>query len=100
MRAITLSLLLAASASASAAPHDGPGDRFTSKKSLATLQKCLTDKLARLGDVTDVTVDDITTLMIREGPDDPVMVIDLAPPSVTVTTPFLVGSRKLVKACL
>ena len=96
MLAIASALLLIA---ADPAPAN-PGASYTSKKSLAALQKCLTDKLANIGDVNDITVDGITTLMVREGPNDQAMLIDLAPPSVTVTTNFLYGTRKIVEACL
>ena len=82
------------------AAHQGPGASYTSKRSLPALQKCLTDKLANIGDVNDVTVDGITTLMVREGPNDQAMLIDLKPPSVTVTTNFLYGTRKIVESCL
>ena len=97
MQVPVVAFILALSA---ADPAPGPGAAYTSAKSVPALQACLTDKLARIGDVTDVTIDGITTLMIREGPADPVMLIDLAPASVTVTTNFLHGTRKLVEACL
>jgi len=84
---------------AEAAPA-GPGVTYQSSKSLPQLQKCLTNKLARIGDVNDITVDGITTLMVREGPNDQAMLIDLAPPNVTVTTKFLYGTRKIVEGCL
>lgn len=97
MQFVALALVLAFSAND---PPQGPGETYKSAKTLPALQSCLTDKLARIGDVTDITVDGITTLMVRESPADPVMLIDLAPPSVTVTTNFLYGTRKLVEACL
>ena len=97
MHLITLALLLA---SWSADPQQGPGATYKSTKSISALQNCLTKKLTRIGDVTDVTVDGVTTLMIREAPNEAAMVIDLAPASVTVTTNFLYGTRKLVEACL
>ena len=96
MQFIALALVLALAAD----PPQGPEATYTSAKSVPALQTCLTDKLARIGDVTDVTVDGITTLMVREGPAEPVMLIDLSPASVTVTTKFLYGTRKLVEACL
>ena len=97
MFAIISALLLTAE---TATFDQGPGASYTSKRSLPALQKCLTDKLANIGDVNDITVDGITTLMVREGPNDEAMVIDLAPPSVKVTTNFLYGTRKLVESCL
>ena len=67
MRALILVLALASQSALSAAPRQGPGAAYTSKKSLPTLQKCLTDKLANLGDVNDMTIDGITTLMVRRS---------------------------------
>ena len=84
----------------SAVAQPGPGASYQSAKSLPQLQKCLTDKLARIGDVTDVHIDGVTTLMVRESSADQAMVIDIAPPSVTVTTKFLYGTRKIVEGCL
>lgn len=97
MQILALTLVLA---SWSADPPQGPGASYKSAKSLPALQNCLTEKLTRIGDVTDLTVDGVTTLMVRENPGEPVMLIDLAPASVTVTTNFLHGTRKLVEACL
>ena len=101
MQVIALALVLASQATGTTAdpPHE-PRATYKTLKSIPALQTCLTKKLTRIGDVTDLTVDGVTTLMIREAPNEPVMLIDLAPASVTVTTNFLYGTRKLVEACL
>jgi len=77
-----------------------PGSTFTSAKTLAALQQCLTDKLAMIGEVVALkTEGNSTTLLVRDNPDGP-MTIDLAPPKVIVTSRFITGSQKLVKDCL
>lgn len=76
-----------------------PGASYVTKKSLADIQKCLTDKLSELGDVDAVKMEDSTTLVLRWGADAP-MLIDLAPPKVTVTTRFAKGTRPIVEQCL
>jgi hypothetical protein len=93
--------LLVAGATAAVAPKDpGPPATYHSAKSLAALQKCLTDKLANIGEVVAVRSDkDTTTLVLRNIPDGP-MTIDLAPPSVTVTSKLAFSTRHLIKACL
>ena len=83
----------------SPAPEPRPGASYQSRKSLPDLQKCLTDKLSEIGDVTAVKMEDSTTLVLRWGADAP-MLIDLAPPKVTVTTRFANGTRKIVEDCL
>ena len=75
------------------------GASYKSAKSLPDLQTCLTDTLTGVGDVTALKMEGLVTLMIREGERKP-MLIDLAPPKVTVTTDFLRGTRKLVESCL
>ena len=97
MQLIWLSLMLAFQA---AETGPTPGASYSSDKSLPVLQRCLTDKLARIGDVSDLHVDGVTTLMLRNGPEGQVMVIDIAPPSVKVTTRFVYGTRKLIESCL
>jgi len=95
-----LSLFLAPQApEPPATPERRPGASYQSRKSLADLQKCLTDKLSEIGDVDAVKMEDSTTLVLRWGADAP-MLIDLAPPRVTVTTRFARGTRKIVEDCL
>jgi hypothetical protein len=100
MRLILMSLLLAASAADPPAdPQQPPAASYKTAKTLDVLEQCLTDSLSKLGDVTAVKFDKSTTLMLRAGTEAP-MLIDIAPPSVTITTRFAYGTRPLVKACL
>jgi hypothetical protein len=98
---ILLSLLLAAFAAdpPPADPQQAPAAVYKTAKTLAVLEQCLTDSLSKIGDVTAVKFDSSTTLMLREGTEAP-MLIDIAPPSVTVTTRFAYGTRSLVKGCI
>jgi hypothetical protein len=100
MGAILVSLLLTASAPDVAASSEHRlGASYQTRKSLVDIQKCLTDKLSELGDVDAVKMQDSTTLVLRWGADAP-MLIDLAPPNVTVTTRFAKGTRPIVEECL
>ena len=93
---VSAATLLAALAANALAPTDQePAVTFHSAKSLASLQKCLTDKLADVGEVVAVRSDaDTTTLVLRNIPDGP-MTIDLAPPKVTVTSKLTPHTRHL-----
>ena len=94
-----VSMLLAAYASSPAAPQPH-GATFHTKKSVSAVQKCLTDKLSEIGEVVAMNAEEnATTLVLRESPDDP-MIIEITPQSVTVTTRFIHGTRKLVQACV
>jgi len=77
----------------------GKGAVFQTKKSLADLEKCLTDRLSQGGEVTSVPIEGVKTLMYRTT-DEPAMMIDLAPPTVKVTTKFAIGTEPIVKSCL
>ena len=73
---------------------------FQSAKTLDVLDQCLTQKLSEVGEVVAVhTEEDKTTLVLRNVPGGP-MTIDLAPPTVTITSYFLPETRALVKACI
>jgi hypothetical protein len=104
MRSILLALLLtppAANPTANppADPPQGLGASYQTAKTLTALEQCLTDSLSKLGDVTSIQTEGTTTLMLKTTTETP-MLIDLAPPKVTVTTKFSYGTRSLVKACL
>jgi hypothetical protein len=99
MRLLFLSLLLAAYAADPPADPQQAAASYKTTKALAVIEQCLTDSLSKFGDVTAVKFDKSTTLMLRQGTEAP-MLIDIAPPSVTVTTRFAYGTRSLVKACL
>ena len=77
----------------------GSGAVFQTKKSLSDLEKCLTEKLSQAGEVTSVPIEGVKTLMYRTT-DEPAMMIDLAPPTVKVTTKFAIGTEPIVKSCL
>lgn len=95
------SLLLAAGVAEEATETvHTPRAFYKTAKELPALEKCLTHALSGRGEVTSATIDGTTTLMLRERPDTPPMLIDLAPPAVTVTTRFAVGTRHLVESCL
>jgi len=71
-----------------------------SAKTLDALDQCLTQKLSEVGEVVAVhTEEDKTTLVLRNVPGGP-MTIDLAPPTVTITSYFLPETRALVRGCL
>ena len=100
MRLIILSLLLTSCATASpSGPRDGPGVTYQTGKSLPELEACMTKSLSKLADVTAVATEGTTTLVYGERT-QPSMLIDLAPPKVTVETRFAYGTRGLVEACL
>jgi len=80
-------------------PHS-PGAQFQTKKNLADLQECLTRTMSDFGEVAALSVDEnSTTLLIRDNPAGP-MVIEVTPPTVTVTTQFIPGTRDLVRHCV
>jgi hypothetical protein len=92
--------LLTLAASARPAPEQPQvGATFQTNKKLGDLEKCLTEKLSGLGDVTAMQSDNATTLMLRWGGEAP-MLVELAPPTVKVTTRFANGTRWLVEQCL
>jgi hypothetical protein len=101
MAAMLIALLLsfAAPANPSADSQPAVGASYQTKKSLAQLEKCLTDKLSERGDVTSIAMPDGTTLMLDRGDGAP-MLIDLEPPAVKVTTRFAFGTRTIVERCL
>ena len=90
--------LILAAAPATAQVHTA-GAVFHSKKNLPQLEKCLTDRLSQLGQVTSVPIENAKTLMLSTS-DEPPMMIDIAPPDVRVTTKFAIGTEPIVKGCL
>lgn len=98
--ALLSALLVVYRTEAPSPTEQGLGAAYQSTKSLAALRTCLTDKLADVGEVVAVKLDkDTTTLVLRDIADGP-MTIDLAPPSVTVTSKLLPRTRHLIEACL
>jgi tricorn protease-like protein len=77
-----------------------PVATYQTVKKLDALEKCLTDKLSEIGEVVAVNIEeDSKTLVVRQERKQP-MIIDLSPPSVTVTTKFMHGTRMMVESCL
>jgi hypothetical protein len=94
-------LLMADAMAAPSWAEQGSAITYHSTKTLAALQKCLTEKLAGLGEVVAVKSDpETTTLVLRDIPDVGPMTIDLVPPTVTVTSKPTPHTRHLIKACL
>jgi len=99
---IVVTLLLAAAAEPPAAspPEAAPAVvTFRTRKNLPQLEKCLTDRLSQLGQVTSVPIEDAKTLMLSTS-DEPPMMIDIAPRTVKVTTKFAIGTKPIIKGCL
>jgi hypothetical protein len=94
-------LLLSSTALASPPKAAGPADpqSYTSKKSMATIEQCLLQELSDLGDPTFMRTVDGTTLMIRNGESKPLL-IEIAPPKVTITTHASYETRVRVKRCV
>jgi hypothetical protein len=88
---------------ATTAPSDTeqePALTYHSTKTLAVLQKCLTDKLANIGEVVAMKLDGDTTALVLRNIPEGAMTIEIAPPSVTVTSKPAPHTRHLIKACL
>ena len=63
------------------------------------MERCLADALSTRGEVTSVNTGGVTTVMLRDGSEPP-MLIDIAVPAVTVTTRMAYGTRRLIEGCL
>jgi len=97
---VSILLIVSSGTSPDVAAPEGAMSIFQTTKGLADLQKCLTKAFSDIGEVVAVNLEkNSTTLLVRDNPDGP-MVIDIAPPSVTVTTRFITGTRKLVQGCI
>jgi hypothetical protein len=100
MRVLALTLLLCACATGTSTEGDPlRPTSYRSAKTIAMLEQCLTSELAALGDVTTISMEGTKTVMVRDGKLTP-MLIELAPPAVTVTTKIQRGSRHLIEGCL
>lgn len=99
MHPILLGLLLVPSATSAPGAPSGPAATYHTAKALPALETCLTESLSTRGEITAVNSEGIVTLMLSASGKTP-MLIDLAPPKVTVTTKFARGTRKLLEACL
>jgi hypothetical protein len=97
--AVILMLSAASSLAPPAAAVQPDNTSFHTKKHLPELERCLTDKLSKVGDVTTFNADGIVTVMVRPNGGEPLLV-DLNPPTVTVTTRVPYGTRRFIEACL
>ena len=95
MEPIFLFLLIA---TASAEPVR-TGASFKTDKTLQRLQQCLTDHLSKKGDVTAIQAEGFVTLVYEDSTHRRMM-IDLAPPDVSVTTQLAFGTRRIIESCL
>jgi|SRR3954452_14545821 hypothetical protein len=86
-------------APAAAAPAHDLGASFKTTKTIGELERCLTDRLSKFGEVTSVPIEGMKTLMFRTT-DEPPMMIDISPPVVTVTTKFAVWTRPIIQTCM
>lgn len=93
-------LLVVDAMTAPSGTEQGPALTYHSTKTLAALQKCLTDKLANIGEVVAMKLDGDTTALVLRNIPEGAMTIELAPPSVTVTSKPAPHTRHLIKACL
>jgi hypothetical protein len=96
---VILALSTASSLTPPAASAREENASFQTKKHIPELERCLTKKLSRLGDVTTFNADGMVTVMVRTGSAEPLL-LDLHPPTVTATTRLQYGTRRLVEACL
>ncbi len=86
-------------APAAAAPAHDLVASFKTTKTIGELERCLTDRLSKFGEVTSVPIEGMKTLMFRTT-DEPPMMIDISPPVVTVTTKFAVWTKPIIQTCM
>jgi hypothetical protein len=72
---------------------------YKTEKKVPEIQKCLIGQLADMGEQTIMQMGDGVILMIREGQDRPLL-IEIAPPAVTITTPSSLDVRNRVQRCV
>ena len=94
-------LFLLLSASAPPAPDTELSYQraYNTEKKVPEIQKCLIGQLANMGEQTIMQMGDGVILMIREGQDQPLL-IEITPPSVTITTPSTLEVRSKVERCV
>ena len=92
--------MLASATDAPPAPGPAGGVTFKSTKTLDALERCLSDKLADVGEVVSVHNElNSTTLVVRDIPEGP-MTIELAPPLITVTSHYVPEAGPRIAKCL
>ena len=94
-----LFLLLGVSPPAVPDPELSYQRAYKTAKKAADIQKCLVGQLANMGEQTIMQMGEGVILMIREGQDQPLL-IEIAPPSVTITTPSSLDVRTKVERCV
>lgn len=72
---------------------------YTTTRTVPTIQKCLIGELSGLGEQTIMQMGDGAILMIREGQGEPLL-IEIAPPKVTITTHSTADVRNRVQRCV
>lgn len=72
---------------------------YQTSKSEPTIEKCLTEELADLGDQTWIRDQTNTTLMIRNGQGRPLL-IEIELPNVTITTREPPETQRRVERCV
>ena len=96
MEAILLLLLMS---SQNPPPEKVEAVHYKTQKTLQQLEQCLTQRLSKQGDVTAVQAEGYITLVYQDGAHKPMM-IDVAPPDVSITTDLAHGTRRIVQSCL
>jgi hypothetical protein len=100
VRIVILSLLL--SGCATSAQHGSTpvaSGSYRTTKASAEVERCLADALSTRGEVTAINTGGVTTVMLRDGSEPP-MLIDIAVPTVTITTRMAYGTRGLIEQCM
>jgi hypothetical protein len=98
MAGMRVFLLLAGCATVASASEQKP-QSYKTAKTLPVLEKCLVQELSDLGEPTLMQEKGSTTLMIRNGEGRPLL-IEITPPSVTITTKADLETRNRVGHCL
>ena len=100
MRIVILTLLLSACATpAPQASTPVQAASYRTAKGAAEVERCLADALSTRGEVTAINTGGVTTVMLRDGSEPP-MLIDIAVPAVTITTRIAYGTRALIEHCM
>ena len=94
-----LFLLLGVSAPVGPDPELSYQRAYKTAKKVPDIQKCLIGQLAGMGEQTIMQMGEGVILMIREGQDQPLL-IEIVPPSVTITTRSTLDVRSKVERCV
>ena len=72
---------------------------YTTTRTVPVIQKCLIGELSSMGEQTIMQMGDGAILMIRDGQGEPLL-IEIAPPKVTITTHSTADVRTRVQRCV